>query len=212
MIPTWDLDCSILRFFRWQKLIVKLNRTRMFNWIVNYYPQWRDANRRIRVEYTLRKLREDSRSVATFSIAPAEDGSDADIRTSSSGVRKGRERDHRERERERERDVGERRGLSHPREAHRQHRLYIFEQLVSRSFSSARLTLTRSVTPGPGTLQSQLSAIRMRVITRHSWLLRSTSVPAKFPRFEHTSHRRNFCRDERACTTASPRLASPFTT
>lgn len=37
-----------------------------------------------------------------------------------------------------------------------------------------RLTLTRSVTPSLGTLQSQLSAIRMRVITRHSWLLRST--------------------------------------
>lgn len=68
---------------------------------------------------------------------------------------------------------------------------------MSRSFSSARLTLTRSVTPSPGTLQSQLSAIRMRVITRHSWLLRSTSVPAKFPRFEHQP-RRNFCRDERA--------------
>lgn len=60
--------------------------------------------------------------------------------------------------------------------------LYIFEQLVSRSFSTVRLTLTRSVTPSLGTLQSQLSAIRMRVITRHSWLLRSTSTPAKFPR------------------------------
>lgn len=64
----------------------------------------------------------------------------------------------------------------------RQNRLYIFEQLVSRSFSTVRLTLTCSVTPSPGTLQSQLSAIRMRVITRHSWLLRSTSVLAKFPR------------------------------
>lgn len=60
--------------------------------------------------------------------------------------------------------------------------LYIFQQLVSRSFSIVRLTLTRSVTPSLGTLQSQLSAIRMRVITRHSWLLRSTSTPAKFPR------------------------------
>lgn len=72
--------------------------------------------------------------------------------------------------------------------------LYIFEQLVSRSFSTVRLTLTRSVTPSRGTLQSQLSAIRMRVITRHSWLLRSTSVPAKFPRASERS-RGNFCRE-----------------
>lgn len=84
-------------------------------------------------------------------------------------------------------DPGKREGGKREREGgfsagHRQNRLYIFEQLVSRSFSTARLTLTRSVTPGPGTLQSQLSAIRMRVITRHSWLLRSTSVLAKFPR------------------------------